>query len=259
MAFFDTEQVPIDNWLLQEVKEDFYGGDDPRINLTRIGIQINVLVAAISGRFILVKKGDTKETINRRIVNSLLMVKQILPLKAYLEKVSQELSQDEFIQSLGCDNKAYIDFCNLLIETLEKRCKSGDFDFPCQFKEANQIRGWMSETLLDAELTKINLIGRWKHPLSEIYAPAAKTENLATCNTWMFSSMLCGAATRRFVEGNAFNAISILCQMGVIQNSSDLKLVTAIEDDGAYLKILNETKEALDRKAEEIIEKQSSN
>ena len=258
MAFFDTEQVPIDNWLLQEVKEDFYGGDEPRINLTRIGIQINVLVAAISGRFILVKKGDTKETINRRIVNSLLMVKQILPLDEYLQGLDQD-KFDQFVASLCFDDQAYIEFCNLLVSTVEKRCKTGDFDFPCQLKEANEVRGWMSETLLDAGLSKINLIGRWKHPLSEIHAPAAKTENLATCNTWMFSSMLCGAATRRFVEGNAFNAVSILCQMGIIQNSLDLKLVTAVEDDGAYLKILNETKEALDRKAEEIIEKQSSN
>ncbi len=259
MAFFDTEQVPIDNWLLQEVKEDFNGGDDPRMNFTSIGIQVNLLVAGISGRFILRKEGDTKETIKRRILITFLLLEQILPLTEYLEQVSQELSRDEFIQALGFDNKTYIGFCNLLVETIEKRCKVGDFDFPCQFKEAKEVREWMSEALLDFGLAKINLIGGWKHPLAEIHSPSAKTNNLATCNTWMFASMLCGAATRRFVEGNVFNAVSILSDMGVIQNQSDSKLITAIKDDGAYLKILNETKEALDRKAEEIIEKQSNN
>lgn len=258
MALFDTENVPIDNWLLQEVKEDFYGGDAPKMNLTSLGIQINVLVAGISGRFILREEGDTKETIKTRILNCLLMVKQILPLDKYLQVLDQD-NFDQFVSLLCFDDQAYIKFCNLLMSTVEKRCKSGDFDFPYQLKEANEVREWMSEALLDAGLAKINLIARWKHPLSEIHSPSKETNNLATCNTWMFASMLCGAATRRFVEGNPFSAVSILCQMGVIQNSSDLKLVTAIEDDGAYLKILNETKEALDRKAEEIIEKQSSN
>ncbi|MEO0966778.1 MAG: hypothetical protein AAFX80_00245 [Cyanobacteria bacterium J06639_18] len=254
MNYFNQEQIPINNWLLEEVKEDF-DAIGPRINVGSIKMQINILVASISGRFIPRMEGGTEEKIKQTILSSLMMVNQILPLNKYLQEVTEELSQEKFIQVLGFEDKAYIGFCDLLIKTVEERCKTGDFDFPYQIKKAKEVQQWMAEA--GFTFAKINLIEGWKHPLAEIYPPSSETNNLATCNSWMFASMLCGAATERIIGGNVESAISVLCQMGIIENSSDSQLSAASQDDGIYLSLLNRTKEALDSKVEESIKNQN--
>ena len=164
----------------------FYYLDLPnqlKINLGSVKMQANILVASISGRFIPGAEGATQEKIKQTILMSLIMVNQILPLSEHLRGVDQ----DKFVASLGFDDRAYIEFCDLLVTIVEKRCKLGDFDLPVQIKETNEVRQWIQEA--GFTVAAINLIDRWKHPLAQINSPSPQTDNLATCNTWMFASM----------------------------------------------------------------------
>lgn len=228
----------IKGWLIPENRK-YYRFKSGNINIESLSMTFNMWLAMASMRF------NPKDS-NRAIKNQESALTLIVELDN--ELMSNPSKSGEWFSKIKADDQYYINYHHHLLNLVKKVISKGEHSkLNGAIQNTWEYKQWMEEA--GHIFVTQQLLDNWMHPLSEISEAETSEGVKETFNTWMFASLMCGAATGRSDNGNKETCIARLMQLGVlVPEDCKTRLEMSQILDSEYLKLISDCKNALDQK-----------
>jgi hypothetical protein len=243
---FGTKSQPkllIKGWLIPENRKH-YKFKSNNVNIESLSMTLNMWLAMASLRF--------------KSENPSKAIKNQESALALIVELDNELMRDKekdgyWYIKIKNDDRYFVDYHRRLINLVKEAINQGEHSrLNGAIQNTWEYKQWMEEA--GHILVTQQLLDSWMHPLSEISEASTSEGVKETFNTWMFASLMCGAATGRSDNGNKETCIARLMQLGVLA-PEDCKTRLEMSQilDSEYLKLISDCKNALDQKIDAAI------